>query len=227
MSIIRSVAAFDFATVSGCDQLIVGQTHARGITHVLLITDVPDPVRAAIVAHIGNSDHSSTSGVISMVQPVSNLYVRRKVFQKPHVNWNTVCGAIQDLPWRKIRSADNSVEVLNQHFLLLVERYVPPKVIRLRNKDKPWFDDQCRHALGLKQAAHLRWTGDPSRVNWEEFVRWQVRPNETYSEAKRQFSVRNSDVLMNGQSPQTWWSTLKSAVFGLCFSLPALVGGDG
>ena len=30
---------------------------------------------------------------------------------------------------------------------LLVGRYVPTKVIRVRNKDKPWFDDQCRHPL--------------------------------------------------------------------------------
>ena len=49
-----------------------------------------------------------------------------------------------------------------------------------------WFDDQCRHVFGLKQDAHLRWTRDRSRVNWEEFVRCQVRANETYSEAKRQ-----------------------------------------
>ena len=26
----HGVAAFDFSTVSGCDQLVVGQTHARG-----------------------------------------------------------------------------------------------------------------------------------------------------------------------------------------------------
>ena len=38
---------------------------------------------------------------------------------------------------------------------------------------------------------------DRSRVNWEEFVRCQVRANETYSQAKRQFSVRNRDVHMN------------------------------
>ena len=82
----------------------------------------------------------------------------------------------------------------------------------MRNKDKPWFDDQYRHAFGLKQEAHLRWTRDCSRVNWEEFVRYQVRGNETYSEAKRQFSDRNGDVLMNVQSPRKWWSTLKSAV---------------
>ena len=73
-------------------------------------------------------------------------------------------------------------------------------------KDKPWFDDLCSRAFDLKQEAHLRWTRDRSRVNWEEFVRCQVRGSETYSETKHQFSVRNIDVLMNVQSPHQWWS---------------------
>ena len=42
--------------------------------------------------------------------------------------------------------------------------------------------------FSLNQEAHLRWTRDRSRVNWEEFVHYQVRANETYSEAKRQVS---------------------------------------
>ena len=79
--------------------------------------------------------------------------------------------------------------VLKEHLSLLVGRYVPTKVIRVHNKDEPWFDDQCRHAFGLKQDSHLRCTRDRSRINWKEFVRYQVRANETYSEAKRQFNV--------------------------------------
>ena len=55
----------------------------------------------------------------------------------------------------------------------------------------------------------------------------QVRANETYSEAKRQFSDRNRDVLMNVQSPHKWWSTLNSAVFGSSSSLPPLVSDGG
>ena len=86
---------------------------------------------------------------------------------------------MQDLPWRNSWFDNNPVEVLNDHLSLLVGRYVPTKVIRVRNKDKPWFDDQCRHAFGLKQEAHLRWTSVHSRVNWEEFVPCQVRANET------------------------------------------------
>ena len=92
------------------------------------------------------------------------------------------------------------MEVLNEHLSLLVGRYVPTKVIRVHNKDKPWFDDQCRRAFDLKQEAHFQWTRDHSRIHWEEFLRCQVRANKTYSEARRQFCVKNRDVLMNAQS---------------------------
>ena len=110
----------------------------------------------------------------------------------------------------------NPVEVLNKHFSLLVGRYVPNKFIRVRNKDTYWFDGQCRHAFGLKEA-HNRWTRDHTRANWEEFVRCQVAANEIFSEAKRQFRFRNSDVL--AESPHKWGFTIKSAVFGLRSSL--------
>ena len=49
----------------------------------------------------------------------------------------------------------------------MVGRFTPTKIIRVRNMDKPWFDDQCRHAFGIKQEAHLRWIRDRSRVNWK------------------------------------------------------------
>ena len=114
-----------------------------------------------------------------MAQAVPNLCVSRKVFLKHQVNWNTVCGAnaIWELPWRNIWLSDNPVEVSQKHLSLLVGRsFIFPctrtKIIRVRNKDKRWFDDQCRHAFGLKQETHLRWTRDRSRVSWEEFVRY-------------------------------------------------------
>ena len=81
--------------------------------------------------------------------------------------------------------------------------------------------------LGLMINACMLLALDRSRVNWEEFVRYQVRANETNSEAKHQFCDRNRDVIMNVQSPHKWWSTLKSAVFGSSSSLPPLVSEGG
>ena len=53
----HGIAAFDYQTVSGWDQLLVGRIHARGGTLDLLMTDVHDLVCVAVVAPIGNSDH--------------------------------------------------------------------------------------------------------------------------------------------------------------------------
>ena len=103
-----------------------------------------------------------------MAQAVPNLCVSRKVFLKHQLNWNTVYGAIKELPWLKISLSDSPVEVLNKDLSLLVGRYVPTKVIHARNKDMPWLDYQCRHAFGLMQEAHLRWTHDRPRVHWDE-----------------------------------------------------------
>ena len=99
----------------------------------------------------------------------------------------------------------------------------------MRYKDKPWFNDDCRLAFDIKQGAHLRWTRDRSRINWDEFVHYQRNANAVYAEATRQFSVRSRDVLMNAQCPHKWWSTMKSAVFGSDSdsSFPPLIGAGG
>ena len=135
------------------------------------------------------------------------------------------------MPRSNIWLSDNPGDVLSEHLSLLVGGYVPTKVILVSNNYKPGFDDQCIHAsmhaginqcrhasrhAGINQCrhasmqacldagmpqAHLRRNRHRSRVNWEDFVHYQVRANETYSDAKRQFSDRNRDVLMNVQSP--------------------------
>ena len=74
---------------------------------------------------------------------------------------------------------------------------------------------------------HLRWTRDRSQVNWEEFLRCQMRANETFKESKYQFNVRNRAVLTNDKFPHKWWSTLKPALFGMSSSLNPLAGGGG
>ena len=53
---------------------------------------------------------------------------------------------------------------MNVHLSLPVERFVLTQVIRVRNRDKPWFNDDCWLAFDIKQEAHLRWSRDRSRV---------------------------------------------------------------
>ena len=57
------------------------------VEHLTSWWHVPDLVRVAVVAPIGNADNSSLSEVISMAQAVLNLCVRRKVSLKHQLNW--------------------------------------------------------------------------------------------------------------------------------------------
>ena len=50
----------------------------------------------------------------------------KESFLKNQVNWNTVCGAIRELPWHTICLSDNPFEVLNEHLSLLDDvKYQP------------------------------------------------------------------------------------------------------
>ena len=71
--------------LSGCDQLVIGPTQARGGTLDLLMTDVPDLVWVAVVAPLG-TDNSSLSIAISMAQAIPNLCVSRRLLLKHKVN---------------------------------------------------------------------------------------------------------------------------------------------
>ena len=135
---------------------MIGRIHARGGTLDLLMTDVLDLIWVAVVEPLGSLDHSSLSIAVSMAQAIPNLCVGRRVVLKHRVNWSAVCDTIGELPWGSIWSTDNPVERFNVHLSLLVERFVPTKVICIRNKDKPWFNDDCRLAFDIKQGAHLR-----------------------------------------------------------------------
>ena len=129
------LVAFDFTTVYGCDQLVVGPTTVRGGTLDLQMTDVLDLVRVAFITPISNSDHFSLSAVISMAQAVPNLCVSRRVLLKYQVNLNTICGEYWICPGVIFGQLIILLRSRTSILLLLVLRYVPTKVIHMRNKD--------------------------------------------------------------------------------------------
>ena len=108
-------------------------------------------------APLGNFDHSSTVAM-SMAQTVLNLCIGRKFFSETPILLDYSLWATGDLPRQSISFSDNPVEVLYELHSLLIGRFIPIKVIRVYNKDKPWFKDDCWHAFDLKQVARIWWT---------------------------------------------------------------------
>ena len=98
----HGVSALDFATITGCDQLVTAPLLACGGTLDLPMTDVPDLVWVAVVAPLDHSDHSSLSAAILMALAIPNFCVSWRVLLKHRVNWTAVCDVIGELPRRSI-----------------------------------------------------------------------------------------------------------------------------
>ena len=57
--------------------------------------------------------HGVTASDLQTVSGCDQLVVGSNAL-KHRANWNTVSGAVRDLPWQNIRCSDNPVEVLNE-----------------------------------------------------------------------------------------------------------------
>ena len=102
-------AAFDFANLSGCSQLIKEPTHKLDNCLDLLLTDVLGVVDSVVDLSLGNSDHSSNSFSVKVGFKITNITFSRKVYQKSHINWPCFGGDLCNSSLPPIRTDDGSV----------------------------------------------------------------------------------------------------------------------
>ena len=139
-------AAWDFASASGCTQLVSQPTHISGNRLDLVLTDAPGAVDVVVNTPIGSSDHCAVSVSARIQQPVVNEQINRKIFLKNRVDWDCVVSKVSHISWRQVFTSASPVDALNSHLLDIINECVPSKILRFRLKDKPWFNDSCRRS---------------------------------------------------------------------------------
>ena len=80
------MTARDFASSSGCEQMVTEPTHIDGGVLDLVLTDVPDVVGAQVIMPVGTSDHRIVFIDVVLEQPISCLVYRQEVYLKNSVD---------------------------------------------------------------------------------------------------------------------------------------------
>ena len=223
----RGRAAFDFATLSGTDQVISGPTHREGNCLDLLFTDVPGLVSASIGTPVGRSDHCLISCDIKVVQNISNITISKKVYIKSRANWDTISGDIANISWPQIFNDNDPASRLNSILVDIIDRRIPSRILRHRQKDKPWFNDTCQRAYDDKQEAYRLWTRNRSLPHWNNYINLRNEANLVYTAAEAEYNSHAQVVLEDCEQPHKWWQTLKASLFGVSSSIPPLLTSDG
>ena len=102
-------AAFDFANLFGCSQLIKEPIHKLGNCLDLLLTDVPGVVDPVVDPPLGNSDHSSISFSVKMGFKIPNITFSQKVYLKSRFDWPGVSEDLYNFNWSAIYNIPNPV----------------------------------------------------------------------------------------------------------------------
>ena len=223
----HGLSALDFATQSGCEQLIQRPTHRSGNTLDLLFTDVPGVVSSNVGTPIGTSDHTFISAIIRTEQVVPEVSSSRKIYLKSQANWVAVQRDLKHLNWSNLLHQDDASEPLSADCLEIIDRHVPSRTVTFRNKDRAWFNNDCRRAYLEKQEAYNLWNRNRSDLTWNNYVRLRSNAQEVYAVAEREYNRGIKDTLLGATQSHKWWSTLKSALFGIDDGMPPLLKPDG
>ena len=131
----HGVAAFDFATVADCSQLVNGPTHGAGGVLDFVLTNVPDLCNVHVHGNVGRSDHASLGVALNLSPAVAGFDVARRVPLKSRVNWNAVCEALSGLNWRSVFRSPTMVHDFDREVSGIMERFIPMVTVRRRGGD--------------------------------------------------------------------------------------------
>ena len=126
----HGVAAFDFATVADCSQLVNGPPHRAGGVLDLVLKNVPD--LCDVHGNVGRSDHASLGVALNLSPTVAGFDVARRVPLKSRVNWNADCEALSGLNWRSIFRSPTMVQDFDREVSRIMKRFVPMVAVRRR-----------------------------------------------------------------------------------------------
>ena len=177
----HGVAAFDFATVADCSQLVNGPTHRAGGVLDLVLTNVPDLCNVHVHGNVGRSDHASLGIALNLSPTVAGFDVARRVPPSPELIGMPFVRLCMDITGEVgIFRSPTMVLDFYREVSRITERFVPMVTVR-RKWDAAWFDGDCRRAFELQQSDYHRWCRNCCAVNWDLFCQARGTANRLCS----------------------------------------------
>ena len=78
-----------------------------------------------------------------------------------------------------------------------------------------------------KQEAYQLWRRNRSDIIWNNYVNLRNAAQETYATAEKEYNDGVRDTLIGTTNSHKWWSTLKTALFGVDVVVPPILRPDG
>jgi hypothetical protein len=105
-----------------------------------------------------------------------------------------------ELSLRALAESNNALNQFTSKLIYIAERTIPNTCGKLKLRQKPWFNEDCKSAIRNRGAALKNFLRNPSQSNLESFRIFRAKARLTIRESKRD-SWRSYLSKLNSNTP--------------------------
>ena len=172
-------------------------------------------------------DHCYVSAIFKTEHAAPDISFSRKIYLKSQADWDGILNDLHELDWPDIDRQVDFVASTNDAFEGTIVRRIPSRAIKFHIKEKAWFNEDCKWANLAKQEAYQLWKRNCSGITRNNYVNLRNVAQKTYAAAEKEYNDSVRDTLVGTTNSHKWWSTLKTALFGVDVAVPPLLRPNG
>ena len=121
------------------------------------------------------------------------------------INWNEKLCNFDDV--------DDMCEEFSKTFLQISSAYIPSKTILIREKDKPWFSNEIRKEIRIRDRLRKKLLKSQNENIIIKYKKQRNNVNNMKKIAKEKFENNLDNFLLNNSSnPKVYWKIMKMLI---------------
>ena len=142
----------------------------------------------------------------------------RQVWNYEKANSELIQRAMKNFNWDVLFTSmdiDDCIKLLNETLMNIFSNFCPSKTIICNDKDPPWFNDNIRNLINLKNQAFIRYQNNRRDHEYMNLLAITNQLTDLLKASKDKYYNRLSSQLMNPQtSKKKYWTILKTYLNG-------------
>ena len=170
--------------------------------------------------------HSPVYAVLKFHTKPTAVY-QRHIWLYDRGDFDSMAREIQDSNWDEVKDDDLDIyaKKLTDQFSKLASKYIPNKIIKVRQSDPPWLTNNIKKMMRKRKRLYDKYKRSNNIVDFENFKQIRNRVTNEIRKSKHKQTDNLAQTLANNTSePKDWWKTLKQFIKpDHCSSFPPLI----
>ena len=207
----------DLMTTFNFRNVIVKPTRLNNLLDPIIISDTMTPLYSDVFKMPSEiSDHDAAVAFLKCPKSTSCSFTR-EIWQYENIDLELFNNKMNEINWNEmigfLNDVDDIVEEFTKLFLDIARQSIPTKTITVRDYDKPWFNNEIRKEIRLRDRLRKNVFKFGRESDTLKYKKQRNKVNNMKKKAKENFESFLDNILLdNSTNPKTYWKIMKMLI---------------